>query len=403
VSEAVDLARYYAGPGIAPLADLVAAGAHVVGRGVAVVVSPWNFPYAIPAGGVLAALAAGDAVVLKPAPEARRCGWFLARRLWAAGVPPDLVQYLACEDGPVGRHLVTHPDVATVVLTGAYETAAMFLAWDPAMHLLAETSGKNALVVTGGADVDLAVKDLVRSAFGHAGQKCSAASLAILTADVYDDGTFLRRLAEAVRSIRVGEATDPDTTMGPLIAPARGALARALTTLDAGESWLVEPRRLDDEGRRWSPGVRLGVRPGSWFHRTECFGPVLGVMRARDLDEALAWQNGTGFGLTGGLHALDPEEIRRWLAGVEVGNAYVNRHTTGAVVQRQPFGGWKRSSVGGSAKAGGPGYVLQLARVTPPAGPVPAGHEVEACGRRWRRPSTRAACVPSATCCATCR
>jgi RHH-type proline utilization regulon transcriptional repressor/proline dehydrogenase/delta 1-pyrroline-5-carboxylate dehydrogenase len=261
--------------------------------------------------------------------------------------------------------VITHRSVDTVVLTGSLDTASMFLDWRPQLRVLGETSGKNALVITAAADLDDAIADLVRSAFGHAGQKCSAASLAIVEASVYDSPGFLPRLGAAVRSLRVGPADDPSTMMGPLIAPPSGPLSRALTTLDDGEQWLVEPRHVD--ATTWSPGVRTGVRPGSWFHRTECFGPVLGVMRADDLDDAIGIQNDTDFGLTGGLHSLDPAEIDRWLARVQVGNAYVNRHTTGAVVQRQPFGGWKHSNVGGGAKAGGPGYVVQFAMVTDPA------------------------------------
>jgi len=205
--------------------------------------------------------------------------------------------------------LITHDDVATVLLTGAYATAQTFLGWKPGLRLLAETSGKNAIVVTESADMDAAIRDIVRSAFGHAGQKCSAASLAILTEPVHDDPTFLPRLAAAVRSVRVGEAVDPSTMMAPLIAPPTGPLFRALTTLEQGEKWLVEPRerpgsRRGAEGdvltsRRWTPGVRVGVVEGSWFHQTECFGPVLGVMRAKDLDHALRLQNATPYGLTG--------------------------------------------------------------------------------------------------------
>lgn len=363
VSEAVDFAEYYAGPGIELLDALGADGLSVSGRGVVLVAGPWNFPYAIPAGGVLAALAAGNAVILKPAPESVRVAATLVAQLHASGLPPDVVQLVVCEDGPVGRHLVTHPGVDTVVLTGSWETAALFRSWRPDLRLLAETSGKNAMVITSAADLDLAIADLLRSAFGHAGQKCSAASLAIVEAPLYDDPTFLRRLRDAVRSWRVGWPTDPAAMMGPVIAPPEGALARALTTLDPGESWLVEPRPLDGSGRLWSPGVRLDVRPGSWYHRTECFGPVLGVVRANDLDHALAIQNDSEYGLTGAIHSLDPNEIDRWVDAVEVGNAYVNKPTTGAVVRRQPFGGWKRSAVGPGAKAGGPSYVLQFARV----------------------------------------
>jgi RHH-type proline utilization regulon transcriptional repressor/proline dehydrogenase/delta 1-pyrroline-5-carboxylate dehydrogenase len=231
--------------------------------------------------------------------------------------------------------------------------------------LIAETSGKNAMVITGGADVDLAIHDLVRSAFGHAGQKCSAASLAIVEGKLYDDSRFLARLADAVSSIRVGPATALSTMMGPVITRPAAKLERALTQLDPGERWLVEPRALDDGGRLWRPGVRTGVAAGSWFHRTECFGPVLGVMRARDLDEALELQNGTDFGLTGGLHSLDPDEIAHWSERVQVGNLYVNRHITGAIVRRQPFGGWKHSSVGPGAKTGGPDDLLRFVRCSP--------------------------------------
>ena len=365
VSEAIDFAEYYAGAGIELLDGLRDDGLRVTGRGVVAVVGPWNFPYAIPAGGVFAALAAGSAVILKPAPEAVRVAAAFVAQLHGAGVPRDLVQLVVCEDGPVGRHLVTHGGVDTVVLTGSWETAALFRSWRPDLRLFAETSGKNALVITAAADLDLAIADLVRSAFGHAGQKCSAASLAVVEAPVYDDPAFRDRLRHAVESWRVGWPDDPATMIGPVIAPPAGALARALTTLEAGESWLVEPRQLDGTGRLWSPGVRLGVERGSWFHRTECFGPVLGLMRAEDLDHAIEIQNDSAFGLTGGLHSLDPGEIDRWVERVEVGNAYVNKGTTGAVVQRQPFGGWKRSSVGPGAKAGGPNYVLQFARLDP--------------------------------------
>ena len=168
-----------------------------------------------------------------------------------------------------------------------------------------------------------------------------------------------------------------------MIAEPGDKLARALTQLDAGERWLVEPRQLGDEGRLWSPGVRVGVQPGSWFHRTECFGPVLGVIRADDLDHAIAIQNAVEFGLTGGIHALDDAEIERWLAAVEVGNAYVNRHTTGAIVRRQPFGGWKRSSVGRGAKTGGPGDVLRFVDVHRHGGSLDCAAALTSYRRWW--------------------
>ncbi len=368
ISEAIDFARYYATTGVATLGKIASeTGVAVTPVGVVLVVAPWNFPYAIAAGGICAALAAGNAVVFKPAPQARRTGWALVQQLWRAGVPRDVLHYVACEDDDIGRHLVTHIDVAAVVLTGSFDTATMFTSWKPELRLLAETSGKNALIITAAADIDAALRDLVRSAFGHAGQKCSAASLAIIDAAVYDDPTFLTRLRDCALSMTVGNASDEATIVGPLIQAPTGPLARALTSLEPGETWLLEPRPLDHkdptQARLWQPGIRLGVAAGSWFHLTECFGPVLGVMRASGLDEAIELQNATSYGLTGGIHSLDPAEVAHWADKVEVGNAYINRHITGAIVQRQPFGGWKRSSIGCGSKAGGPDYLVGLSRV----------------------------------------
>lgn len=353
ICEAIDFARYYADRA-AELGDVD--GATFEPFGVVAVIPPWNFPVAIPAGGMFAALAAGNAVICKPAPETPRCAEVVAECAWAAGVPTDVLQFVRTPEDEVGRRLVTGVDA--VVLTGGTDTADLFRSWRPDLRLFAETSGKNTMVITPNADLDLAVKDLVDSAFGHAGQKCSAASLAICVGEVHDSPRFRRQLRDAVESLDVGLPTDPRTVVGPLIGEPNPRLERAFHQLDRAEEWLVAPRHLG--GQRWSPGVRSGVRPESWFHRTECFGPVLGLIAAADLDEALAIQNASEFGLTGGIQSLDPAEVDHWLERVEVGNAYVNRHITGAIVQRQPFGGWKRSNVGPGAKAGGPNYVAQL-------------------------------------------
>ncbi len=399
VSEAVDFAAYYADR--ADDLDAVP-GARAAAGGVVLVAPPWNFPVAIPAGGVLAALAAGSPAILKPAPATPRCAEVvvdaLRQALAECGVPGDVVQLARVADGDLGRRLVTHPGVARVVLTGSIETARMFARWRPELDVVAETSGKNALVITPSADPDLAVADLLRSAFGHAGQKCSAASLAILVGTAGDPGTAIGarirdHLVSAVRSLAVGESTSLGTVMGPLTDPASGKLLDALTRLGQGERWLVEPHALDEQGRLWTPGLKEGVRPGSSFHRTECFGPVLGIMTADTLDEAIALQNAVDFGLTGGIHSLDDDEVDRWLARVEVGNAYVNRHTTGAIVRRQPFGGWKASTVGPGAKAGGPDYVAQLARwsdrTTEEGGPVPSRTTDPAAWLAWAQDDDR--------------
>jgi RHH-type proline utilization regulon transcriptional repressor/proline dehydrogenase/delta 1-pyrroline-5-carboxylate dehydrogenase len=357
VSEAIDFANYYADRILDPAwAD----GTACEPLGTVVVTPPWNFPFAIPCGGVLAPLAAGCTVILKPAPETVHSAWVMVRALWDAGIPREVMQFVPAPDDDIGRQLVTDARVDAVVLTGAYETARMFLSWKPELRLFAETSGKNALIITAAADPDLAVKDLVRSAFGHAGQKCSAASLGILEAAVYDDPHFLQKLRDAAASLKTGSTWEFDSVVPPVIREPGDALHRALTSLEPGEEWLLEPRMIDGNPCLWSPGIKLGVTPESWFRRTECFGPVLGLVRARDLDHAIRIQNDSDFGLTGGIHSLDPREIEIWRERVEVGNAYINRPITGAVVLRQPFGGWKRSCFGPGAKAGGPNYVSQF-------------------------------------------
>ena len=357
VSEAIDFCRWYARRAL----ELETVdGARFVPDRLVLVTPPWNFPLAIPTGSTVAALAAGAAVLHKPAPEARRCSAAVVEALWEAGVPRDVLQLVDSVEGEVGQALVSHPGVDRIVLTGAYETARLFQSWRAGRPMTAETSGKNALVVTPSADRDRAVWDLVTSAFDHAGQKCSAASLGILVGSVARSERFRRQLLDAASSMVVDWPQNLQASVGPVIAEPGEKLHRALTRLDPGEQWLLEPRQLDGTGRLWRPGIRTGVAPGSFFHRTECFGPVLGLMEAADLQEAIELQNAVEYGLTAGLHSLDPDEVSTWVELVAAGNLYVNRGITGAIVQRQPFGGWKRSSVGLGAKAGGPNYLVQL-------------------------------------------
>ena len=362
VSEAIDFARYYGHQALEWAAE---PDVHFEPVRLTVVAPPWNFPVAIPTGSVTAALAAGSAVIIKPAPQVRRCAAVMVEALWAAGVPKSALWLADVSEGDVGRALMSHPGVDRVVLTGGFETAKLFRGWRADLPLIAETSGKNALVITPSADFDIAVADLAKSAFGHAGQKCSAASLAILVGSVADSERFRRQLVDAVTSLRVGYPDDPATVMGPVIESPSSKLLSGLTELGRGESWLLEPKRLDDSGRLWSPGIRDRVKPGSAFHQTEYFGPVLGLVRAATLKEALAIQNGVSYGLTAGIHSFDPDEVRFWLDNVEAGNLYVNRGITGAIVRRQPFGGWKRSAVGATAKAGGPNYLTAFGQFQP--------------------------------------
>ena len=360
VSEAIDFCVYYGHTA----RQLDKARSKFTPNQVSVVVPPWNFPIAIPTGGITSSLAAGSAVIIKPAPQVVHCAEVVVNCIHEAldelGLDRDLVQLVFTDEGDAGKALISHDEVDAVILTGASETGQLFRSWDPKMNLMAETSGKNSLIITPSADPDLAINDLYQSAFGHSGQKCSASSLVIFVGSAGESDRLRNQLLDAVRTLKVGYGKDIETTMNGLSEPPSDKLKRGLTQLEPGEKWLLKPKQLDEDGLLWTPGVRDNVQPNSWYHLNECFGPVLGIMYAKDLDEAIKWQNSTGFGLTGGIHSLDDDEIAYWMERVEVGNAYVNRGITGAIVQRQPFGGWKKSVMGPGAKAGGPNYVAQM-------------------------------------------
>jgi RHH-type proline utilization regulon transcriptional repressor/proline dehydrogenase/delta 1-pyrroline-5-carboxylate dehydrogenase len=333
-------------------------------RGVVVVVPPWNFPIAIPCGGITTALAAGNTVILKPASDTVLVAWELCQCFWRAGVSPRALQFVPCPGRSGGQHLVTHPDVDSVILTGGTETALRLLQARPDLRLFAETGGKNATIVTALSDREWAIKHIVHSAFSHGGQKCSATSLLLLEAEVYDDPAFRQTLCDAVKSLRVDSAWELPTRLGPLIRPPSGDLETALKTLEPGESWALLPRAVEDNPCLWTPGIKYGVTPGSYTHQTEFFGPVLAVMRFTRLTEAIDIVNQTGYGLTSGLHSLDEREHAIWKARIRAGNLYLNRGTTGAIVLRQPFGGLGKSCIGPGLKAGSPNYLVPFLRFT---------------------------------------
>jgi RHH-type transcriptional regulator, proline utilization regulon repressor / proline dehydrogenase / delta 1-pyrroline-5-carboxylate dehydrogenase len=357
VSEAIDFAHYYAERAL-ELEEID--GATYLPDRLTVVTPPWNFPVAIPAGSALAALAAGSAVIFKPARPAARCGALVADLMLRAGVPANLLIAVQLSERDLGQQLIADRRVDRVILTGGYETAQLFRTFRSDLALHAETSGKNSLIITPSADLDLAAKDLAYSAFGHAGQKCSAASIAILVGSVAKSKRFRRQLVDAVSSLHVDNPTNPLAQVGPIIEPATGKLLSGLTELQRGERWLLKPRALDAASQLWTPGIRERVKAGAQSHLTEYFGPVLAIMTAKTLTEALSLANQVEYGLTAGIHSLDSSEVGYWLEHIQAGNLYVNRGTTGAIVQRQPFGGWKRSAIGPGAKAGGPNYLLSL-------------------------------------------
>jgi len=329
-------------------------------KGVVVVVPPWNFPIAIPCGGVAASLAAGNTVIIKPASDTVLVAWEMCQCFWRAGVSKKALQFLPCSGGKEGRKLVNNPQVDAVILTGGTDTALTMLGDNPRLNLFAETGGKDATIVTAVSDRDQAIKHILHSAFSHAGQKCSATSLLLLQAEVYDDPGFRNALSEAVQSMKVGSAWELDTKMGPVIKPPSGDLETALKVLEPGEEWAVMPEPVEVNPCLWTPGVKYGVQPGSYTHMTEVFGPVLAVMRFERLSEAVALVNRTGYGLTSGLESLDEREWDYWKQYIRAGNLYINRVTTGAIVLRQPFGGMGKSGFGPGMKAGGPNYVAQF-------------------------------------------
>jgi RHH-type proline utilization regulon transcriptional repressor/proline dehydrogenase/delta 1-pyrroline-5-carboxylate dehydrogenase len=359
VSEAVDFLEYYR----RTANDAASRGGSTARPlGTVAVVSPWNFPIAIPCGGVAAALAAGNNVLLKPASDSVLPAYLVCQCFWRGGVPKSALQFVPCSGSSGGQRLVCHDGVDAVVLTGGTETALSMLAQKPTMRLFAETGGKNATIVTALSDRDQAIKHVLHSAFSHSGQKCSATSLLLLEEEVFRDDSFQRSLCDAVESLEVGSAWDLHNQLGPLIRPPTNELERGLKDLEHGEHWAVMPHCIDDNPCLYSPGVKWNVQHGSYTHMTEFFGPVLGVMPIRSLQDGIHQVNATGYGLTSGLESLDDREIEIWREGILAGNLYVNRPTTGAIVHRQPFGGMGKSSFGAGVKAGGPNYTSQFMR-----------------------------------------
>ncbi len=386
VSEAIDFLEYYplSVNGFADLNNIACRG-----KGVGVVISPWNFPIAIPCGGIAAALAAGNTVIFKPATDAVVVGWVLCHCFWEAGISKNTLQFLPSDSGTTGPSLTHAPEVDFIIFTGGTETAMVISRTRPDTLLAAETGGKNATIVTPVSDRDQAVRNIIQSAFSNGGQKCSATSLLILDREIYQDKTFRAQLTDAARSFRVGSAWEFESRTGPLIRPPEGKLKDALTVLADGEEWAVEPRCLQDNPHLWTPGIKWGVKPHSESHMTEFFGPVLSVLCAEDLPHAIEIANQTGYGLTAGLESLDPRDHKLWQHNMRAGNLYINRETTGAIVLRQPFGGMGKSAIGAGIKVGGPNYVSQFMDLEetspPPVGAIGKGHRLLRLAHLWEQ------------------
>jgi len=337
-------------------------------RGVALVIVPWNFPLAILTGMTSAALVAGCPVIVKPAGPTPLIAVQMVRLLEAAGAPAGTVNFLPSPGGEVGDFLVRHPGVDLIAFTGSMDVGLSIIshavqhpAADGVKKVIAEMGGKNAIIVDADADLDVAVAETIVSAFHYSGQKCSAASRVIVLEAAHDD--FVRRLVEATRSLRIGPPADPGTRVGPVITAE--AKARIEGFIEQGKREATLAAALEPPEGGWpgggyyvAPHVFVDVKPGAVIAREEIFGPVVAVLKATDLDEALTIANGVKYALTGGLISRSPATIDRVRREFRVGNLYINRGITGALVERQAFGGFKMSGVG--SKAGGPDYLLQF-------------------------------------------
>lgn len=374
VCEAIDFCEYYASG-----AEMLEQpqGADVPGeenrfeyvpRGVTAVIAPWNFPLAILTGMTAAALATGNTVVMKPSEQSSVIAAMLMKMAQQVELPPGVLNYLPGRGEIVGAALVEHPEVHVIAFTGsrAVGTAINVKAADVSARrlgyvkrVIAEMGGKNAIIVDNDADLDEAVLGVVKSAFGYQGQKCSACSRAIVMNEVYD--AFLQRLTDAARSLHVGSAESAATDVGPVIDEDSFRKIHeyiAIGRKEGREALAIKVGQLAEQGYFVGPHIFADVPSTARIAQEEIFGPVLAVIRANDLDEALAIANSTEYALTGGVYSRSPANLARVRRELIVGNLYLNRPITGALVGRQPFGGFRMSGIG--SKAGGPDYLLQF-------------------------------------------
>jgi RHH-type proline utilization regulon transcriptional repressor/proline dehydrogenase/delta 1-pyrroline-5-carboxylate dehydrogenase len=370
VSEAIDFCRYYA----VEMERLEQGYNYDVAgetnryiyqpRGIAVVISPWNFPLAIATGMTVAALVAGNCTLLKPAETSSVIAAKLTEVLVDAGIPKGVFQYVPGKGSQVGAYLVNHVDTHVIAFTGSQEVGCRIYAEAANLkpgqkhmkRVIAEMGGKNAIIVDESADLDQAVMGVVQSAFGYSGQKCSACSRVIVHTAIYD--SFVRRFTEATKSLNVGAAELPGTKVGPVIdANARDRI-REYIEKGKTEAKVALEMPAPENGYFIGPVIFTDVSPNAVIAQQEIFGPVVAVIKANNFQEALSIANSTNYALTGGLYSRTPSHIQKAQEDFEVGNLYINRTITGAIVARQPFGGFKLSGVG--SKAGGPDYLLQF-------------------------------------------
>ena len=333
-------------------------------KGIAAVIAPWNFPLAISCGMSAAALVAGNPVLYKPAGPSSVVGHTLLALFQEAGLPPGVFNFVPGRGEVIGDYLVEHPEVAVIAFTGSMEVgrrimnrASMVTPGQAQIkRVVAEMGGKNAIIIDDDADLDEAVRQVIASAFAFQGQKCSACSRVIVVEPIYEK--FTQRLVQAADSLTVGPAEDPACFLGPVIDAKAQRLINDYIALAGREGRVLLQREVPEKGCYVPLTIVEGITPEHRLAQEEIFGPVLAVMKAADIDQALDWANSTRFGLTGAIFSRSPSHLEKARATFNVGNLYLNRGCTGALVERQPFGGFKMSGIG--SKAGGPDYLLQF-------------------------------------------
>jgi RHH-type transcriptional regulator, proline utilization regulon repressor / proline dehydrogenase / delta 1-pyrroline-5-carboxylate dehydrogenase len=371
VGEAIDFLEYYAREAVRlgtpqRLGNLPGEVNHLAyePRGVCAVIAPWNFPLAISCGMSAGAMAAGNCVIYKPSSLSSLIGFDLPAIFKEAGLPDGVFNYCPGRSSVMGDYLVTHPKVATIAFTGSMEVGLRIL--DKAAtvqpgqvhckRVVAEMGGKNAIIVDDDADLDEAVLGVAYSAFGFQGQKCSACSRVIVLNAIYD--RFVPRLVAACESIAIGPAEDPANFMGPVVDDGQRRKVEEYAAIARAEGTVLVERRSEGPGFYAPLMVVEGIRPEHRLAREEVFGPILAVMRASDFNQAIALANDSAYSLTGAVYSRSPRHLETARKEFRVGNLYLNRNSTGAMVGRQPFGGAAMSGVG--SKTGGPDYLLQF-------------------------------------------
>ncbi|EOE5702188.1 bifunctional proline dehydrogenase/L-glutamate gamma-semialdehyde dehydrogenase [Campylobacter upsaliensis] len=329
-------------------------------KGIGVTIAPWNFPVGISVGTIAAPLAVGNVVLYKPSSLSMLTGYKLCECFWDAGIPRDALIFLPAKGSDISKYILSDEVVKFSILTGGEDTAYAMLEANPTLLLSAETGGKNATIVSKFADRDSAVKNIIHSAFSNSGQKCSATSLLVLEDEVYEDEEFKKALVDAAASLAVGSPFVFKNKLGALCDKPSEKLTKAINELEAGEEWALKPTFINDNAHLMTPGIKYGVKKGAFTHMNELFAPLLSVMRAKDLKEAIELVNATGYGLTAGFESLDEREWEYFHTHIEAGNIYINKPTTGAIVLRQPFGGVKKSAIGFGRKVGIYNYITQF-------------------------------------------